>query len=103
MCQFFVVVLILACAIVLPEQIHLNGKWDAAQMGCCSNLVDGRESSEEKRKIAPMHIEPGLHPSIVDIVVAMNNKIRKRLGAQTIEHNGIYVSVDKITQKIAFH
>ena len=47
-------------------------------------FVDGRESSEEKRKIVPMNIEPGLYPNIVDIVVAMNNKIRERLGAQVL-------------------
>ena len=29
-----------------------------------------------------MHIEPGLYPSIVDIVVVMNNTIGERLGAQ---------------------
>ena len=50
-----------------------------------------------------MHVEPGLYPSIVDIVVAMNDKVRKRIGAQKYEYNGIYVSVDKITQKIAIH
>ena len=61
-------------------------------------FVIGRESSEEKRRIVPMNIEPGLYPSIVDIVVAMNNKNRERLGAQAFEYNGIYVSVDKITQ-----
>ena len=33
----------------------------------------------------------------------MNNKIRKRLGAQAIEYNGRYVSLDKSTQKIAVH
>ena len=49
-----------------------------------------------------MHIEPGLYPSFVDIVVAMNNKIRESLGAQAFEYNGIYVSVDKITQKFPF-
>ena len=66
-------------------------------------FIDGRESPEEKRKIQPMHIDPGLYPSIVDIVVAMNNKVRNRIGAQKYEYNGIYVSVDKITQKIALH
>ena len=50
-----------------------------------------------------MHIEPGLYPSNVDIVVAMSNKIRERLGAQAFEYNGIFVSVDKITQKVAVH
>ena len=39
-------------------------------------FVDGRESPEEKRKIQPMHVEPGLYRSIVDIVVAMNDKVR---------------------------
>ena len=41
--------------------------------------------------------------SIVDIVVAMIKKIRERLGAQVFEYNGTYVSVDKITQKVAVH
>ena len=49
-----------------------------------------------------MHFEPGLYPGIVDVVVAMNDKIRKRIGAQKNENNGIYVSVDKITQKLPF-
>ena len=31
----------------------------------------------------------------------MNDKVRKRIGAQKNEYNGIYVSVEKITQKIA--
>ena len=66
-------------------------------------FIDGRESPEEKRKIQPMHIEPGWYPSIVDKVVAMNDKVRKRIEAQKNEYNGIYVSVDKITQKIAIH
>ena len=33
----------------------------------------------------------------------MNEKVRKRIGAQKYEHNGNYVSVDKNTQKIAIH
>ena len=66
-------------------------------------FLDGRESSEEKRKIEPMHIDSGLYPSFVIIFVAMNSKIRERLVVQAFEDNGIYVSVDKITQKIAVH
>ena len=66
-------------------------------------FIDGRESPEEKRKIQQMHIEPGWYPSIVDKDVAMNDKVRKRIGAQKNEYNGIYVSEDKITQKIAIH
>ena len=48
-----------------------------------------------------MHIEPGLYPSVVDKVVTMNDNVRKRIWAQKYEHNGIFVSVDKITQKTA--
>ena len=66
-------------------------------------FVDGKEGSEEKLKIVPMNIEPGLYPSIVEILEAMNNKTRERLGAQVFEYNGILVSVDKITQKVAVH
>ena len=99
----------------LPEQIHLKGEWEVAiseisYPSLYQNVtegkfifVDGRESPEEKRKIQPMHVEPGLYPSIVDIVLAMNDKVRKRIGAQKYEYNGIYVSVDKITQKVAIH
>ena len=99
----------------LPQQVHLKGKWEVAisEISYPSwyqnvtegkfTLVDGRESSEEKRKFVPMNIEPGFYPSIVDIVVAMNNKTREHLGAQVFEYNGIYVSVDKITQKVAVH
>ena len=46
-----------------------------------------------------MHIEHGLYPSIVDIVVAMIDKVRIRICAQKYEYNGVYVSVDKTTQK----
>ena len=31
----------------------------------------------------------------------MNDKVPKRIGAQKYEYNGMYVSVDKITQKVA--
>ena len=99
----------------LPEQIHLKGEREVAisEMSYSSlyqsvtegklTFVDGKESSEEKRKIVRLNIEPGLYSSIDDIVVAMNNKIRERLGAQVFEYNGIYVSVDKITQTVAVH
>ena len=99
----------------LPEQIHLKGEWEVAisEISYPSlyqnvteikfTFIDGRESPEEKRKIQPMHIEFGLYPSNVDIVVALNDKTPKRIGAQKYKYNGIYVSVDKITHKIAIH
>ena len=54
----------------LPEQIHLKGEWEVAisEISYPSwyqnvtegklTFVDGRESSEEKRKIVPMNSEP---------------------------------------------
>ena len=86
----------------LPEQIHLKGEWDVAisEISYSSlyqnvtegkfTFIDGRESPEKKRKIQTMHIELGLYPSIVNIVVAMNDKVRKGIGAQKNEYNGIY-------------
>ena len=50
-----------------------------------------------------MNIEPGFYPSIVDIVVAMNNKMRECLGDQVFDYNGIHVSVEKLTQKVVVH
>ena len=46
-----------------------------------------------------MHSEPGLYPIIIDIVVAMNDTVRKRIGAQKHEYKGNHKSIDKITPK----
>ena len=81
----------------LPEQIHLKVEWEVAisEISFPSlyqnvtegkfTFIDGRESPEEKRKIQSVHFEPGLYPSINDIVVAMNDKVRKRIGAQNYD------------------
>ena len=50
-----------------------------------------------------MYIEPRLYPITIDIVVTGNKQIRECLDAQAFEYSGIYVSVDKVTQKIAVH
>ena len=95
----------------LPQQIHLKGEWEVAisEISYPSlyqnvtegkfTFVNGRERLKDlrrKKKIVPKNIEPGLYPSMVDIVIAINNKTRERLGAQVFEYNGIYVSVDKV-------
>ena len=59
----------------------------------------GGKILRKKRKIQPMHIEPGLYPSNVDLVLTMNVKVRERIVAQN--YIEIYVSVDKILQKEA--
>ena len=56
----------------LTKQIHLKGEWEVtiseiSYLSLYQNVtegkftfIDGRESAEEKRKIQPMHTEPGL-------------------------------------------
>ena len=70
----------------LPEKTHLVGEWEDALLEISYlsmyqivtegnfTFVDSRESPEEKKKIEPMHTEPELYPSVVDIVLVMNNK-----------------------------
>ena len=65
-------------------------------------FIDGGESSEEKRKTQPMHIELGFCAGIAYKIVAMNGKVRKCIGAQSYEYNGIFLSVDTIIQKMLF-
>ena len=48
-----------------------------------------------------MHIETGLYLNFVDIVLAMNDTVEKRIGAQKYDYNGIHKSVNNITRKIA--
>ena len=88
----------------LPDpKHHLKGEWEVTMSEISYpslhqnvteekfTFIDGRESPEERRKIQPMHIQPGLYPSIVDINVAMSDKVRKRIGAQKYEYNGILI------------
>ena len=45
------------------------------------------ESSEDKRKIEPMHTQPDFYPTINVILVAMNDKVRKNLNiAELMDH-----------------
>ena len=62
----------------LPEQIHLKGEWEFAiseisYPSLYQNItegkftfVEGRDISEEERKIELMHIEPRLYPSTIE-------------------------------------
>ena len=55
----------------------------------------------QSQSTLPMHVELGLYPSFVDVVVVMNNKIRERLVIKHLNITEMYVSVDNITQKVA--
>ena len=72
---------------LLEPKLHLKGEWEVAMSEISYpslyqnvtegklTFIDGRGNPEERRKIQPMHIQPGLYPSNVDIVVIMNDKV----------------------------
>ena len=45
-----------------------------------------------KYRLRAIYIEPGLYLSIVDTVLAMNDKNPKSVGSQKDEYNGVHVS-----------
>ena len=69
--------------VTISEILHLSLHQKVTEGKC--TFIDGRETPEEKRKIEPMQNETGLYPKFVAIVVAMNKKVRKRLGVQAFE------------------
>ena len=58
----------------------LKEKWEIAiseisYPSLYQNVTEGKHTLiDRKEKIQPMHIEPGLYPSIVNIVVAIKDK-----------------------------
>ena len=92
----------------LPEQLNLKGQWEVAiseisHPSKYQNVTEGRfmffgkkfsESSEFN------YLEPGLYPSITDIVEAMNNLIHER---HTHSENCIKVKVSRRTQKVEIY
>ena len=97
---------------ILTARFHLKREWDvfiskSSYPSLYQNVTDEmfifiyvRENCEEQNE--PMHTETGLYPSIVNIVLAMNDKDEKRIGAQKYVYNGIHKSVFNITQKKPF-
>ena len=75
--------------ICLPEQTHFKREWEVAICELSYHLLyqnvtegkltfrDGRERPEEKLKVQLMHIEPGLYPNFVDIVLAIMTLFEK--------------------------
>ena len=74
--------------IFLRDQIHLKAEWEVANSDISysslhQNVTEGNRNERlREKKIEPMHIEPGLYPGNNDILVAMNDKNRKRIDAQ---------------------
>ena len=91
----------------LPEQLNLDGQWEVA-ISEISYPSTYQNNTEEKfmffdKKLSESsefyYLEPGLYPSITDIVEAMNILIQKR---HNHSENCIKVKVSRRTQMLRF-
>ena len=89
----------------LPEQVHLEGKWEVAisqrsYPSMYQHITEGYfKFLDEKfsKSTSTYSIEPGLYNSITDIVEAMNTFIQER---NNHNETWITVKVSRRTQKI---
>ena len=89
----------------LPEQLNLDGRWEVAiseifYPSMYQNVMEGKFMFFDKKLSKSSefsYLEPGLYPSITDIVEAMNILIQER---HNHCQNCIKVKVSRRTQKI---
>ena len=89
----------------LPEQLNLDGQWEVAisetsYPSMYQNVTEGKFmffDKELSKSSGFYYLEPGLYPSITDIVEAMNTLIQERQN-----HNEICITVNlsRRTQKV---
>ena len=92
----------------LPEQLNLDGQWEVAfseisYPSMYQNVTVGKFMFFDKNfsKMSEFYyLEPGLYPSITDIVEAMNTLIRER---HNHSENFITVKVSRRTQKVEIY
>ena len=92
----------------LPEQLNLDGQWEVAiseisYPSMYQNVTEGNCIFFDKKPSKSLdfcHLEPGLYPSITDIVEAMNILIQER---HKHSQNWIKVKVPRRTQKIEIY
>ena len=92
----------------LPEQLNLDGQWEVAiseisYPSMYQNVTEGKIMFFDKKLSNSsefFYLEPGLYPSITDIVEAMNFLIQERHN-QT--ENCIKVKVSRRTQKFEIY
>ena len=92
----------------LPEQINLDGEWEVAitelsYPSLYQNITEGKffyldEATPDTKPSDYYTLDPGLYPSISDIVNEMNRKIQER---EKYEKTPIKLHVNKITQRIS--
>ena len=93
---------------ILPEQLNLESQWEVAISEISYPLMY-QDATEGKIMFFDMkssnssesyYLEPGLYPSITDIVEAMNTLIQERYNHS---ENYITVKVSRRTQKVEIH
>ena len=92
----------------LPEQLNLDGQWEVAisetsYPSMYQNVTEGKFLFCDKNFSKPSefhYLEPGLYPSITDIVEAMNFLIQER---HNHSENCIKVKVSQTTQKVEIY
>ena len=92
----------------LPEQLNLEGQWEVAiseisYPSMYQNVTEGKFMfcDEKLSKSSEFYyLEPGLYPSITDIVEAMNTLIQER---HNHSENCITVKVSRRTQKVEIY
>ena len=95
-------------AILLPEQINLDGEWEVAitelsYPSLYQNITEGKifyldETTPDTKPSDYYTLDPGLYPSISDIVNERNRTFQKR---EMYEKTSIKLHVNKITQRIS--
>ena len=91
----------------LPEQLNLDGQWEVAiseisYPSMYQNVPEGKFMFFDKKpKISKFYyLEPGLYPSITDIVEGMNILIQER---RNHSENCITAKVSRKTQKVEIY
>ena len=92
----------------LPEQLNLDGQWEVAiseisYPSMYQKVTEGKSMFFDKKlwKSSEFYyLEPGLYPSITDIVEAMNILIQER---HNHSENCIKVKVSRKTQKVEIY
>ena len=92
----------------LPEQLNLEGQWEVAiseisYPSMYQNVTEGKFMFFDKKLSKSSefyYLEPGLYPSITDIVEVMNTLIQER---HNHSENCITVKVSRRTQKNEFY
>ena len=84
--QFFPANILSSFTNFLPDQLNLEGQWEVAiseisYLSMYQNVTEGKYMFFGKKlsKLSEFHyLEPGLYPSITDLVEAMNTLIQER-------------------------